>query len=227
MPRPGIAINYKALISGCLLGAAIVFVTAELTTNKRLDQYQQSLEEAVLLTQEDVSSLVSLLAAGQSTTATNNIIIDCSAGERDRFETLLGQLDRGPSPTELDEIDSLFGRCASVQAVRRALTLLELTKQVEAFSTLIEQRKQVGEFNAYDDYLDTIKQLLPVEQAMMELSFATVYLQREIIDSLLQNVDSDTLSRLGSEGLSLRNKLNQVAQVAAGLRRELINHESN
>ncbi len=212
-------LNLLASLAGVVIGAVAVFAIAEWTTNKKLDQYQLSLEQAATISQAEVANLVNLLASGGATEATNKIIIDCSTEERDRFEVLLVQLDTGLSRNELIEVDSLFGRCAATASFRRALTLMELSQKTKSLETLVVQRKQVGPYEKYDQFLTTLRNLIVAEQEVTQYSFAMVYLQREIIDVLRAGeTDEEELESLRVEGARLRTQLQKYADSAKQVR---------
>lgn len=221
-------LNKKAIIFGFLIGAILIYFVSSFTTERRLNEYQLSLETSATYTRTEVQSLVDLIARGDATPATTKIIVDCTPEERIQFETLLMQLDAGLSRQELSELDNLFGRCASVVSVRRALTLMELSQKVESLETLVTQRKQVGTFEELDAYLADLRALVSAEQSLTELSFMMIYLQREIIDTLQAgDATEEQLNELRAEGARLRNELQQVAQSLKSLRTALLEHDES
>jgi len=212
-------LSLPASMAGVVIGAVAVFAIAEWTTDKKLDQYQLSLEQVAVIYQVEVTNLVNLLASGGAPEATNKIIIDCSTEERNRFELLLMQLDGGLSKNELTEVDGLFGRCAATASFRRALTLIELSQKTKSLETIVAQRKQVGSYEKYDQFLTTLRDLITAEQEVTQYSFAMVYLQREIIDVLRTGeADEEGLDSLRVEGSRLRTELQKYADSAKQVR---------
>ncbi len=212
--------TYRNLIVGALLGALVVFVVSDFVTNKRLSQLRSSLDVSVENEARDVIALAKLIGEGGFTKSAESTIVDCSQDERELFETRLGQLDSGLTKAELAEIDFLFSRCAPVQSVRRALMMIDFSRQLESLDSLINQRKQVGDFTRYDKELADLKTLAYAEEEITKLSLDLVYLQRQILDLLLagKSVEAEEFDDLRTEGSLLRKQIHETAIKAQEVR---------
>lgn len=218
-------LKYKHLILGIVIGATLVYLLASLTTEKKLNNLQLSLDTALEKSLSDTENLASLLGQGIISKETEIIIADCKSEERASFEEKLNRLDAGLSRNDLQEIDLLFSRCAPVQPMRRSLMVMDLSTKIQNLEGLIVQRKQVSEFSKYDSDIANLKLLLLSEQKTTELSFALVYLQREIIDLLLfgKSASSSEAEALKVKGAKLRQEVAQISLESKSYREKLSN----
>jgi len=215
--------RYKNFIGGVLVGSLVVYAVAQFYTTKKLTQLEVSLTHSIEKEMNEVRDLVEIIGSGGVTRSAEVTIIDCSPEERELFETRLGQLDSGLNSSDLEEIDFLFSRCAPVHAVRRALVVLDFSRQLESLESLIAQRKQIDSFEKFDDLLSDLKALLKVEEDITRLSLDIVYLQREILDKLLSGarVAGADLDSQREAGAKLRQELQRAATDAHDLRKSL------
>ncbi len=215
--------RYRYLLIGIILGAVTVFVVSSVTTDRKLSQLQASLDESIEAAYEEVMVTVAEVENGGRGGAAAAIIADCTAEERDAFESYLVRLDSGLTVRELTETDLLFSRCAPVQSVRRALVSMDFSRRFEKFDALVAQRKQLGSYTHYDTKRAVLKELVSIEDDITQLSFDLVYLQREIIDSLLtgDSVYSERSNDFKNRGVSLRTELTEIAEQALTLRSQL------
>lgn len=211
------------LILGVVVGAILVMLISNLTTERKLNSLQLSLDTAIEKSLVDTENLASLIGQGVLSKESEAIIADCKTEERTSFEAKLNKLDSGLSRSDLDEVDTLFSRCAPVQPVRRSLMVMELSTKIQTLEGLLLQRKQIGEYTKYDKAVENLKKILTSEQKTTELSFALVYLQREIIDLLISGkaVDSNEANALKTKGANLRQEVLQIATEAKTYREEL------
>lgn len=202
----------KSLIFGILVGAILVYLIADLTTEKKLSNLQLSLDTAIDESYQETVKQVELIGQGILTDESKAIIADCKVEERTSFEEKLNRLDVGLSKSDLQVIDTLFSRCAPVQPVRRSLMVMDLSTKIQTLEGLVQQRKQVSEYTKYDGAIVNLKLLLANEQKISEVSFALVYLQREIIDLLMsgKSVSSDEANKLKAKGVDLRQSITKI-----------------
>lgn len=73
---------------------------------------------------------------GVADAVTNSVIIDCTNIERQRLDALLNGLTDSLSSAELLETESLFNKCASVSADRKAVMAARLMREVEVYESL-------------------------------------------------------------------------------------------
>lgn len=213
----------KSLLFGILVGAILVYLIADLTTERKLSSLQLSLDTAIDESFTETVKLVELIGQGIITDESKVIIADCKAEERTSFEEKLNRLDVGLSKSDLQVIDTLFSRCAPVQPVRRSLMVMDLSTKIQTLEGLVEQRKQVSEYTKYDEAIINLKHLLINEQKISEVSFALVYLQREIIDLLMsgKSVNSDEANKLKARGVDLRQSITRITNESNSYRAKL------
>ncbi len=209
--------NNKHLILGVVVGAMLVFIISNFTTERKLNNLQLTLDLAIDKSLNETQDLAFLIGEGALTKGAESIIADCKPNERAAFEGKLNNLDKGLSRVDLLEVDTLFSRCAPVQSVRRTLMVMDLARNIQTLDSLLIQRKQIGEYTKYDYKVENLKKLLVSEQKITELSFDLVYLQRDIIDLLLagKSANSNEANVLKEKGAKLHQEILQVATEAS------------
>ncbi len=216
--------EHKYLFIGIIVGAGLVFLLAQVTTERKLDELQMSLETSIESGVASTTALAQIIGEGKLTKTAEVIVTDCSQDERIAFEDKLAELDMGLPASELKLIDTLFSRCAPVQSIRRTLMVMDFVRQLEALDTLVVQRKQIGEYTKYDALIADTRTLAAHEERITRLSLDLVYLQREIIDMLLSGglVSSEAATALKERGIALRTDLLKEAEEAAVVRARIL-----
>jgi hypothetical protein len=214
----------RYVISGLLIGGLLMYGVAHQIAEKRLALLQTNLESQQAIKATEATNLATLLAQGGTSPAAATIINDCTVGERAQFDNRLGRLDLGLSKTELSELDNLFNRCASVQATRRAIMVLQLEATVTEHAALVEHRKLLGSYEKSDSIKEQLQLLLASEKSISSLSYDQVNLQKEIIQDLLLGLDvgSVAANELREKGSAIRNELISLTETSAVIRENLL-----
>lgn len=212
--------RHKYLITGIMIGAVAVLLLSRVTTERKLNDLQTSLESSIETSVQNTTTLARVIGEGRLTKTAETIITDCTPEERNLFEAKLAKLDAGVAEVELNQIDKLFSRCAPVQSIRRTLMVMDLARQIEGLEVLVNQRKQLGTYTTHDELLADAKVLLAHEEKITQLSLDLVYLQREILDALLagESVSSERSKNFKDRGYNLRTELQSVAEEAVSVR---------
>jgi hypothetical protein len=212
--------NHRYLIVGIIVGAVAVYFVSNFTTERKLSQLQLSLDTSIDEASHDAVELALEIGRGGQMHKATGLIADCSNSERDTYEAHLARLDDGLSDPDLTELDNLFSRCAPTHAVRRTLMNMDLARRVDNFEELVNQRKQIGTYERYDDELATLNSIVRLEDDITQVSLDLVYLQREIINVLLSEDvrDSEVTTGLKKRGVELRTELSEKANAAFELR---------
>ncbi len=220
-------INAAGIVAGCLIvgfGSFVVYSYTEnqvadaLTrTNLALDA-QIAEQELVLVT---VADLVKQSAADE---ITERIIVDCSGGERQRFDQLLDRLSINITRTELTELDTLFLKCGRFYADRKSVMAARLMREVSVYKSLIELREQTSEFAEVS--LERVQKWQQVAEAEMVLATnftKLVDLQGDIILTLLAGKDRNsteikaTLEEVQNTRNNMTMQSKQVDNLRSGL----------
>jgi hypothetical protein len=115
------------------------------------------------------------------------LINDCPVAERTKFETLLGRLDDGLPPTELFELDRLFGRCGAFYAERKSVIVAQLKREVEVYESYVAQLYTLKTVPTEKKYqLEEWNELVLIESNRAVLLMKLVSLQEAIIGALLE-----------------------------------------
>lgn len=217
-------VRHKYLIIGIAIGGVAVMLLSQVTTERKLNELQSSLETSIEASVGNTTTLVRVIGEGRLTKTAETIVADCTTEERNLFEAKLAKLDAGVAEAELNQIDKLFSRCAPVQSIRRTLMVMDLARQIESLDVLVTQRKQLGAYSTYDALLTDAKTLLTKEEKITQLSLDLVYLQREILDALLagESVSSDRSKSFKDRGYTLRTELQTVAEEAVAVRTRVL-----
>lgn len=113
------------------------------------------------------------------------IVKDCTAPERERFDTLLSNLQnlRG---AELAEVDRLFARCGDYYATRKAMMVTRLEREFAVYQSYIALLNNVdGRAETVTYPIDNWQSLLALEQSRTEYTMELVKIQGAIIAALL------------------------------------------
>jgi hypothetical protein len=156
---------------------------------------------------------------------TESIVVDCAPTERQRFDGLLNQLSTAISRTELMELDSLFFKCGSFFADRKAIMAVRLEREASIYTDYVALRT---ELIGTDERLSK-RQVLWEQVAKDELALATEFnelvdLQREIIMTLLAGKDrnspeiSATLAKVNEVRNAMTIRVSQIENARQELR---------
>lgn len=215
--------TYRFLILGFIAGLVCVITIGYQVAERRVLQLQVLLEQEIISTAKEVSTVATDLARGTVSDTAKNIISDCTVSERAQFENRLGRLEQALSVQELEELDALFNLCAAVQARQRAITLLALEEATINLADQIAYRSNLGTYTAFDSFLETATQILSNEKKISTLTFDQVNLQKEIITKLLAglNVQSSNATELRTTALAIRSELIELVSLNTTLRESL------
>lgn len=176
------------------LCVVVLYILATVLMQFRL----KNLREQIVL---QISKQQTLLVGVAETTARNgadvvteSIIKDCSVVDRTEFDDLLGRLDKGLSKTEMVKLEGLFGRCGSFYAQRKALMVSRLGREVEVYTSQIEQLETLTNNRVFETYkVDIWKQLVEQENVQSELFSSLVAQQDTIISTLMSGSKADSM----------------------------------
>ncbi len=165
-----------------------------------------TLDAAILIQSDNLRGLAEITRVNGADATTDRIITDCSAGERERFDTLLDKLQANISETELNELTTLFYSCGSFFADRKAVMATKLQREVEILSDYIDLRSIVsGKSSEGASQLEAWKKLAESELKTAEYFKDLVQLQGKII-ILLGNGQTPT----SPEVLAILSQVNTV-----------------
>lgn len=215
--------DYKLMILGSITGAFLVYVFSYLAFQNKVEVTQTNLEIKLGNVQTELRQLADLIGKGRTSDAILTIVNDCNAGERTRFEALLGNLDAGLRLAELKELDTLFSRCAATQSVRRGMMTLLFEEKIALHQILREERKTLGVYQDVDVTAEQLQALLMLEKGITQLSFDLVAHQKAIIHALLAGVrvDSEEANALRQRGQVIRAELVTYSEKASEIRETL------
>lgn len=165
-----------------LLGYYIVTIAV----NERLSDLKLQTEVLIAEQATRLSSIAEVTARNGADAITEQIIKDCSLAERNRFDDLLGRLNRGLTSSELNELERLFGRCGSFFSARKAVMVARLQREYEIYKTYVTQLENLSGKSQSDRYnIIEWEQLSSLEVKQSELFSELVRGQDEIITTLL------------------------------------------
>jgi hypothetical protein len=213
---------------GMVIGLIAVVVIAITYTNsvvdRELKQANLTLKTAIAEQELVVATVADLVRQSGADEVTEKIVVDCSATERQKFETLLDKLSASISKPELTELDSLFFRCGSFYADRKGVMAARLIREVSVYRDYIELR---AEIISGDEEL--LKRVVYWQQvAESELLLASdfdklVELQRDIIMTLLAGKDrtSPEISSTLEHVALVKNNMTVLTKQVENARAEL------
>jgi hypothetical protein len=162
--------------------AAIDFVVKEKLEDHRTQLQLQISEQEKLL-----ATVAETTARNGADKVTESIVKDCSVTERTDFDTLLSQLDKSLSLSDLTKLERLFGRCGSFYAQRRAVMVAKFEREIEVLEAYVTQLQTISDEKTIEKYqLQMWKELAIAEKKQSELFNTLVQQQDQIIGTLLE-----------------------------------------
>lgn len=202
----------------------LVFLAA--STYMRFERDNYALQTRVKIAEQEttLAAIAELVNRDGADAVVEQIILDCSPQNRERFDTLLSNLAELHG-TQLVEVEQLFNACGNFFAERKAVMVARLEREYEVYKDLIEilalADKKAGTV-AYD--VGLWGELVSLEKERSTLSSQLVDLQGRIITSLLdgESVESDAMQLLLVEGKQTREKLFELSAKINTLRESLL-----
>lgn len=214
----------KIYLVGILCGVLLVFVFSELTTQKRLSNFNQTLDQQIAEHLKELSALAMAIGQATGNDEANSLFPTCPSGENSEYENLLSRLDSGLSQTELSRLEVVFANCAGVVAGRRLSLAYQLDRHTQALADFV-MLEVANKAKTIDlEQLAKWQELAATEQKIgRELSEVTV-LQKQIILALKSGLakESEEVDGLRVDAHNLLAVMAEDIAVAAELRAELI-----
>ncbi len=223
-PIKQLAARHHSLIF-FLLCAVVGYLLVTLIVAEKLEDTRTSIELSLERQQGLLVSIAETTARNGADTITESIVRDCTIPERSQFDTLLGRLDQGLSVSELTTLERLFARCGSFYSQRKSVMVSRFSREIEVYSSYVEQLKTVGTKKSVESYqIETWQKLADEEQAQSDQFSQLVGLQQEIIETLLsgKGPTSPEIQAILTKVTATQTALNASSQAAAAIRTELL-----
>lgn len=208
-----------------IIGVAVltVYLLAVFISNNRITEYTEVLEIQTTEQEAALSEIATVSARNGAVPEVDGILLDCSAEERERFDTLLGSLDSGLDQATLDELDSLFGRCGDYFAERKAVQTLRLEQELERYESTVELLSTLNPNSNHIEKLDAWRELVRLEQTQSQLFTQLVAAQDRIIQTLRSNdsMNAESVVEASQAAREVQENLLLASTQAGALREEL------
>lgn len=216
--------NTTKIAIGTLVGVIIFYVLSNFIVDRKLSDIESQLIFDINEQLETVSNTATLLGRGAATESITKVIVDCSALDVTRYDSLLSSLDRGLNNPELVELKNLFDRCGDVASVRRSSMVLVLTEQVKSLSMLVNHYQSLGKDLEEANLINDWQELVSLEQEISNNFNLLVSAQGNIIAALISDTPSSalTVENIRVEAEEIRSRLTELTGTAAPLRSRLI-----
>ena len=167
--------------------------------------------DTIIVKQEKlVISLTDTARLGGADSVTERLILDCSATDRQRFDTLLDLLSGTITKPELTELNTLFYRCGNFYAARKSALATKLKREVDIFAQYYDLRLILSNTNQSQvAKLDAWQKLAEAELKTAEYFNKLVVLQGTIISELTagKSATAPTIVATLSEVSSVRGQM--------------------
>lgn len=209
-----------------VLGSGLImYLVLSDIANGRIDDVTNSLQVQLSEQQSLIATIAEITARNGADEVTESIVRDCVTTDRIRFDELLGRLNAGLYWNELNELESLFGRCADFSAQRKSVMVARFSREVEVYEAYVNQLALIaGESDVEAYRVSSWQQLVEEERKQSELFSKLVVLQEQIIDALLQgkSANSEEIQKILTEVSATQDTLLVANSQAKQLRSELI-----
>lgn len=205
--------------------AILVGVVVNIIVNERLED----LESVIALQHEKQRAILSTIA---QTTARNgadavteSIVQDCTLEQRNRFDSLLDELNSDLSQSELIELERLFASCGAFFSERKSLMVARMEREYDLYVAYTEQLEAItGEELQDEAQIATWGELVKFEKQQDKLFGSLVDLQEQIIEELLDGKTSQSTEIVDilNEVREARENLTLASTQAANVRTEVL-----
>lgn len=184
--------RYSRITAVIILGA--VLISTILVLRSYLMHWVAKQNQATLMSinvriaeQEKVLvKITDLIQQNGADETLSKIITDCSSDERQQFDTLLGGLSAHVSGNQLTTLNTLFYKCGSFYAVRRAVMAARLQREVAIYADYVAlQDELLSKATTSNTRVNQWLQLAAVELNLAEDFNHLVKLQGDIIAALM------------------------------------------
>jgi hypothetical protein len=218
--------RYQIILFPLVFGV-LVYLVAAFISSYKFAEARQSLETQISEQEALLTNLAETTGRNGADPTTDSILKDCALSNRTQFDTLLGNLDKNLPSSDLEKLQSLFSRCGAFYSQRKSLLASRLEREVEVYSTYVDQLTALSRQFEIDDYnVEKWRLLADLEQAQSKLFTQLVTLQDQIIKSLLTGKTTESteiteiLSRVKTAQKTLVDTNNQIAEVQTVLKSE-------
>ncbi len=210
-------------ILGMVVIAGVICLAVSWYVADRESDMQAALQVVIAEQETTLAALAELIDRDGADAVVTEIIKDCTPVERDRFDVLLGSLSTN-TPTELQELDSLFSACGNYFAQRKAVMVARFEREVEVYGTYVSM------YALLDSRADTAmypvadwKRLVTLELERRVLVQRLVEIQRLIIDELLKGTQpkSEPIQLLLGDANEMREQVGFVGMQIDSLRESI------
>lgn len=207
------------------VGIAVAYVVIVAVVQEKLEDLSNLIELQISEQETLLSTIAETTARNGADTVTESIVRDCAISERDRFDTLLGSLDKNLSMSELTELERLFGRCGTFYSERKSVMVTRLAREIEIYAAYVAQLEMITDENEVEKFNVALWQTLSdQEKKQSELFTKLVQLQDKIISTLLEgkSVDSSEIAAVLQDVKGTQESLMVANKQAAEARSILI-----
>lgn len=173
-----------ALILAVILLISLYFIVRYIVLDQNRDTIA-ALDTRIFDQEKLLISLAEATRVNGADAATERIIVDCKADERQQFDKLLDLLSANISASQLTELNTLFYKCGSFYSDRKSVMATRLVREVEILSEYLTLRSVMSTVTDVESKkLESWKNLAEAELKTAEYFNQLVLLQGKIITEL-------------------------------------------
>ena len=105
-----------------------------------------AIDREVAHQKNELVTVADITRQNASDAALDIVVKDCNVNDRSRFDTLLDALSKNISTSELNELHTLFYKCANFYAERKSVSTLRLSHDVDTYLSLKKMRNQIQSY---------------------------------------------------------------------------------
>lgn len=204
----------KPYLTACIFGA-IVFLGASYYVTQLKEEVALIMQVRIAEQEQTLAAIAEITDQNGADSVAADIIRDCPADSRIRFESLLNRLG-SLSGAELVEIESLFDACASFFSERKAIMVARMEREFEVYRDYVDLYTKLDVRTVPTQYqVSDWEKLTQLEKRRGDLLREQVAIQATIIAAL-------------QEGLSITSDLEkelvraqQITQEAGALNQQI------
>lgn len=151
-----------------------------------------ALDTAIVEQEKNLLTLAEITRTNGADKATERIIADCTYDERQQFDKLLDLLSANISQQQLTDLNTLFYKCGSFYADRKAVMATRLVREVEIYADYLKLRSVMSNDAGKTKSVESWTNLAEAELKTAEFFNQLVSLQGKVITELNAGKKADS-----------------------------------
>ena len=212
-------------IATATFGIAFIFLATSWYVHEAESDMTTQVKLLIADQTDTLSSIAEIMDRDGIDAVVSQVIKDCAQSDRERFDTLLGNLAT-LSSSQLVEVERLFASCGNFYAERKAVMLMRLAREYEVYVSYVDLLSRFDSRTKTVTYpVDSWKALVDLEASRSQLALKLVEIQHDIITELRNGatISSEAIKTQITRANEVKETLTYTGEQIDRLRESIIN----